>query len=74
MQCYIFLGTSCRSMPIVGRPCGMFVSQPICISKLAFSKNTRWLCESLLFRLLSFMPQSSKGCVTPLPTGTAEDL
>lgn len=53
MHCFIFLSTSRRSMPVLGRPCGMFVSQPICVSKVAFSKNTRWLCESLLLRLLS---------------------
>lgn len=71
--CYILLSTSRRSMPVLGRPCGMFVSQPICVSRLAFSKNSRWLCESLLFRLL-FPARSSEGCMTQLPTGAAEDV
>lgn len=42
-----------RSMLILGCPCGMFVSQSISVSKLSFSKNTRRLCKSLIFRLLS---------------------
>lgn len=56
-HCYIILIAWSKSMPILW--CAMFVSQPIAIAKLAFSKYARWLWQSLLFRLLPLSCQET---------------